>query len=68
MQIHHSLAIYHEMGRFGSDIDWEAAAYHEKQAAELNVLDAMLTMAKISLGLPHELLANCSLVIDYCSY
>ncbi len=55
------MAKYHEMGRFaaeGEDSDLRASVYHERQAAELGIKEAILTMAQIYLGLPHDVLVN----------
>jgi elongation factor 2 kinase len=60
-QIHHELAKYHEMGRFcerDEEADMTAALFHEQCAAELGVKEAIVTLASIYLGLPHELLVN----------
>jgi len=62
-QIHHDLAKYHELGRFAendNEIDWDAALFHEKLAAELGVMEAILTMAKLNLGMQPEVLVNCT--------
>jgi elongation factor 2 kinase len=53
---------YHECGRFvmnDSDIDWEAAVYHEEQAARLGIMEAIIIMAKLYLGLPRDILSSC---------
>jgi elongation factor 2 kinase len=63
-QVHHELAKYHEMGRFGErgeDADMAAAIFHEHCAAELGIKEAIVTLASIHLGLPHELLVNVCL-------
>ncbi|RUS71830.1 hypothetical protein EGW08_020415 [Elysia chlorotica] len=61
-QIHHEMARYHEMGRFsceGGEVDWDSALYHEEHAAQLGVLEAINTMARLYLGLQRELFVNC---------
>jgi elongation factor 2 kinase len=66
-QIHHELAKYHEMGRFGErgeDADMNAALFHEQCAAELGVKEAIVTLASIYLGQPHELLVNVCLEVS----
>lgn len=62
-QIHHEVAKYHEMGRFSMTedaIDWDSALYHEDHAAELGVLEAINTMAKLYLGLQRDMFINCT--------
>ncbi|ESO93393.1 hypothetical protein LOTGIDRAFT_232789 [Lottia gigantea] len=60
-KIHHEMAKYHEIGRFSVDpevIDWPSALYHEEHAAQLGVLEAILTMARLYLGLQRDVLVN----------
>jgi elongation factor 2 kinase len=62
-QIHHEMAKYHELGRFVTDnaeIDMEAAVFHEEQAAQLGIIEAMLTMARLYLGMQRDVLVNCT--------
>ncbi|XP_067943994.1 eukaryotic elongation factor 2 kinase-like isoform X2 [Watersipora subatra] len=64
-QVHHDLAKYHEIGRFALDgnedlIDWESALFHEENAADLGIPEAITTMAKIYLHLPHDVLVSCT--------
>ncbi|XP_076442554.1 eukaryotic elongation factor 2 kinase-like isoform X2 [Babylonia areolata] len=62
-QIHHAMAKYHEMGRFSveeGDVDWEAALFHEEHAAQLGVVEATITLARLYLGLPRDVLVSCS--------
>ena len=71
-QIHHDLAKYHEMGRFAKtddDIDMEAALFHERTAAELGVMEAILNMARLYLGMQRDVLINYELPVsqDYFS-
>lgn len=64
-QIHHDLAKYHEIGRFvlaDSEIDWSAALFHEEHAALLGIKEAIVTMAKIYLQLPHDVLVECTVL------
>ncbi|CAH1794993.1 unnamed protein product [Owenia fusiformis] len=61
---HHDMAKYHELGRFSENddpdnIDWESAIFHEEHAAQLGVLEAIVTMAKIYLNMQHDVLVNC---------
>lgn len=42
-----------------NEIDWESAIYHEEHAAQLGVLEAILTLAKLYLGIPRDVLCNC---------
>lgn len=67
-KIHHEMAKYHEVGRFcdknDEDIDWESAIFHETHAAELGELEAILTMAKLYLGLERDVLVNCTVEDD----
>jgi len=55
------------MGRFcerGEDADMTAALFHENCAAELGIKEAIVTLASIHLGLPHELLVNVFLEVS----
>ena len=61
--MHHEVAKYHELARFtneDSDIDWDAALYHEVMAADLGIMEAIITVAKIHLGQQPDILANCT--------
>ena len=61
--MHHDLAKYHEMGRFAKDdseIDWKAAMFHEMTAADLGVMEAIITVAKIHLGHQPDVLQQCT--------
>ena len=57
------MAKYYEIGRFsapeGDEVDWDAALFHEEHAAQLGVLEAIVTLAKLHLGMPREVLVNC---------
>lgn len=62
-QIHHEMAKYHELGRFSMEpdvIDWDAALYHEEHAAQLGILEAINTMARLHLGMQRDVLVNCT--------
>ena len=66
------MAKYHEVGRFltsetrdEKDVDWESAIFHEEHAADLGVLEAMVTMAKLYLGIERDVLVNCT--VQVCS-
>lgn len=68
LQVHHEIAKYHEIGRFcdknEEDIDWDSAIFHETLAAELGELEAILTMAKLYMGLERNVLVNCTVEND----
>lgn len=69
LQVHHDLAKYHEMGRFilpGSDDsrDLDAALFHEQQAAELGIKEAVVTMANIYLQRSRDVLANITVDVS----
>ena len=74
MQIHHEMAKYHEIGRFsvgeGNDeVDWDAALFHEEYAAQLGVLEAISTLARLHLGLQRDVLVNCTVEVCFlCVY
>lgn len=56
------MAKYHEIGRFSIEedvIDWESALFHEEHAAQLGVLEAITTMARLYLGLQRDIFVNC---------
>jgi elongation factor 2 kinase len=59
------LAKYHELGRFSAEgaedeYDHEAALFHLRHAADLGILEALVAMAQIHLGLPHDILSDIS--------
>jgi len=69
LQVHHDLAKYHEMGRFilpGSDDlpDLDAELFHEQQAAELGVKEAIITMANVYLQRPQDVLASITVDVS----
>jgi elongation factor 2 kinase len=60
-QVHHDLCKYHELGRFckdGENPDLDAALFHEQHAADLGVMEAIITLAKLFLGLPRDVLVD----------
>ncbi|CAL4124614.1 unnamed protein product [Meganyctiphanes norvegica] len=60
-QIHLDLANYHEVNRFvcGSEnFDVGAAFFHLEASAECGILEATITMARLHLGLPHDILPH----------
>jgi len=64
-QIHLDLAKYHEMQRFtepdSTGYDREAALYHLRHAADCGNLEAIITMARVALNLPHDVLPDLAL-------
>ena len=59
------MAKYHEIGRFSlvegeEEVDWDAALFHEEYAAQLGVLEAISTLARLHLGLQRDVLVNCT--------
>nr|CAH0112923.1 unnamed protein product [Daphnia galeata] len=64
-QIHLDLAKYHEMQRFtepdSTGYDREAALYHLRHASDCGNLEAIITMARIALNLPHDVLPDLAL-------
>ena len=63
------MAKYHEMGRFtvsdNEGGDMGAALFHEQHAADLGVKEAIVTMSKIYLGMPRDVLVNCT--VEVCA-
>ncbi|THD22586.1 putative eukaryotic elongation factor 2 kinase (Eef-2 kinase) [Fasciola hepatica] len=50
------------MVRFlGQSIDWTAVLFHERPAAQIGCLEAMNVTANYYLGLPAQLMLNCSI-------
>ncbi|THD20998.1 Eukaryotic elongation factor 2 kinase [Fasciola hepatica] len=43
----------------GQSIDWAAVLFHERHAAQLGCLEAMIVMAHYYLGLPTQLMLDC---------
>ena len=64
-QIHLDMAKYHEMQRFTKPdqegYDKEAALFHLRHAADCGNLEAIITMARVALQLPHDVLTDLSL-------
>ena len=56
------------MGRFSRNdndvVDWEAALFHEHHAADLGVMEAILTLAKLYLGMQPDVLVNCTVDVS----
>jgi elongation factor 2 kinase len=60
-KVHLEMCRYHEFGRFVADeseeaIDYAAAFFHLTHAANLGVTDALVSVAKIHMQLPHDIL------------
>lgn len=45
-------------------VDWESILFHEKHAAQLGCLEAMIVMAHYYLGLPTQLLLDCPIKVS----
>ncbi|XP_068247919.1 eukaryotic elongation factor 2 kinase-like isoform X2 [Palaemon carinicauda] len=66
-QIHLDLAKYHELNRFVEEsetYDHEAALYHLNQSAKCGILEAIITVAYLHMGLPHNILPDIELDED----
>jgi elongation factor 2 kinase len=69
-QVHLDMCRYHELGRFSDEgtepgvYDKAAAWFHLEIAANCGVLEAILTCARIFLGLPHDLLEEFTVEPD----
>ena len=61
-KVHLELCKYYEVGRFSEpdsdEFDEAAAFYHLQQAANLGVVDALTSIAKIYLQMPRDILPN----------
>lgn len=62
-KVHLELCKYYEVGRFSDpdasdEFDEAAAFYHLQQAANLGVVDALTSIAKIYLQMPRDILPN----------
>lgn len=59
-QVHLALAKYHEICRFTDDgtYDKEAALFHLKAGAECGIVNAMVSVARLYCGLPHDVLSD----------
>ena len=64
-QIHLDMAKYHEIQRFTKPdqegYDKEAALFHLRHAADCGNLDAIITMARVALQLPHDVLTDLTM-------
>lgn len=58
-KIHYDMVAYYDLGRFPFDED--SAIFHLESAAECGSLDGILTLAKMYLGMPHDILTNVEL-------
>ena len=58
--VHLELAKYHEVCRFTDDgtYDKEAALFHLKAAADCGVVNAIVNLAQLCVGLPHDILSE----------
>lgn len=68
-RIHLDLAKYHELRRFMPDgessYDKVAAMFHLEQAAKCGILEAVLTLARICMQLPHDFLVEVELPVGF---
>ena len=59
---------YYQVGRFSElgseEFDQRSAFFHLEQAAELSVLEAIFTLAKVYLDIPRDLLPNYRLSVN----
>ena len=64
-QIHLDMAKYHEMQRFTKadqeGYDKEAALFHLRHSADCGNLEAIITMARVALQLPHDVLTDLTM-------
>ena len=80
-KIHLEMCKYHESGRFLEDvddlnkIDYEAAFFHLKMAANLGEIEALVSIAKIYMQIPHDVLPDYKIqvcfifvIVLFCSY
>lgn len=65
-QVHLALAKYHEVCRFTDDgtYDREAALFHLKAAAECGIVAAIVSVARMYCGLPHDILSDVTIDND----
>lgn len=56
------MSVYYDLGRFPYDED--SALYHLEKASECGSLDAILTLSKMYLGMPHDVLTNVELEVS----
>ena len=62
------MAKYHEMGRFNKDVlDTAASLFHEQQAADLGIKEAILTLANLYLGIQQDVLTNVVIEVSHNS-
>ena len=68
-RVHLELCIYHELGRFltqeNQPIDNKTAFFHLEQAACLGDLEALLNLAKIYMQLPHDILPDFKVDVNF---
>ena len=70
-QVHLDLAKYHELNRFveeNESYDHDAALYHLGRAAQCGSLAAIISMANIHLGIPHDILPDIEVSITLLCY
>lgn len=62
-QVHLALATYHEICRFTDNgtYDHEVALFHLKAAAECGIISAIISVARIYFGLPHDILPEVTI-------
>jgi len=62
-QVHLALARYHEVCRFTEDgtYDKEAALFHLRAAAECGIVSAIVAIARMYCGLPHDILGDLTI-------
>lgn len=65
-QVHLALANYHEVCRFTDDgtYDHEAAMFHLKAAADCGIVNAIVTLARMYCGMPHDILSEINVEND----
>ena len=65
-QVHLALAKYHEVCRFTDDgtYDREAAMFHLRAAAECGIIIAIVSLARMHCGLPHDILSDVAVAED----
>ena len=61
--VHLALAKYHEVCRFSEDgqYDREAARFHLRAAAECGIVAAIVSLARMFCGLPHDILSDVTI-------
>lgn len=58
------MVAYYDLGRFPYNED--SAIFHLEHAAECGSLDGILTLAKMYLGMPHDILP--SVALEVCTF